>query len=898
MNSQLLKILLMGCIGTFFLTAKGPLSAQQAGLKFDSKPMKKNYKELILQAQKLYGEGAFPEALLRLEEASRMRNKISPGLRYRMACLYYLLKQEEKVISLLETKTTLKKFPETHLLLALSYKDLGQYYLAENHLLRYLESKRNPRRQEAALELADVYFLQEKFDRSESLLQQLIDEKPQEEYQLALAKTLIWKGDFQRAEKILRENRFEKENLALYAHLMGEIAFNRGEYEKAIELFQEARSSPNKRFDHLKSKISEKQILCHLFLADEWSSCPESRLWHLIQSRDPLLELARSPNPPLLPLAHYHISAFNLLGDPVSIRYANTLLEQAEQAESPKERPKTLYLLAQMALSDEERERITQELTSEDIHNPYVLRGWYLRGLRDLQHGKQYHSPKDLNRACFAFENIWKNCWEENRHLAVMAVQAQIEAYITENTKKSLKKALSLLDRILTRPDWETCPSKGELFYLQGLAAFKAGQLLEKESHLLLAENSFQEAINENSKPSSSYALFALGVIYTYREKWAEAEKKLLKLYEDDPGHPLSAEALFTASKCREKLNQDTSALLKVIYEDYPESPFAAEAYLSYYPYQEYIKGNEEALGHLSALPQIFPKSPWSIEAYYLIGLDRKRDLHSSSGKLLRSKDLASSIKAFKKALKLYKQLESENLLGEDPDYFFAISSRASIERALADLEVAENAQGTKRQIYLEYAKELLLGLIHDLQQPPYLFQNDPYLSMLEECEFTLATTYEKMGRDDEAQKVLLSMNRRFQDSVTTRGYYLSRMQYELGVIEKRSGKHQTALEYFKKAEDAAKGNILNSDQRLDIWIQQSLCLLDGGEPEQAMGILSQVINQDVASSQRLKAMYLRSEIYEQQGREELAVRQLEALSKQQGEWAAKAKEKLQAYDY
>ena len=60
------------------------------------------------------------------------------------------------------------------------------------------------------------------------------------------------------------------------------------------------------------------------------------------------------------------------------------------------------------------------------------------------------------------------------------------------------------------------------------------------------------------------------------------------------------------------------------------------------------------------------------------------------------------------------------------------------------------------------------------------------------------------------------------------------------------------------------------------------------------MKILSQVINEDAVSGLRLKAMYLRAEIYEEQGREELALKQLEALAKKGGEWSLKAKEKLE----
>ena len=59
------------------------------------------------------------------------------------------------------------------------------------------------------------------------------------------------------------------------------------------------------------------------------------------------------------------------------------------------------------------------------------------------------------------------------------------------------------------------------------------------------------------------------------------------------------------------------------------------------------------------------------------------------------------------------------------------------------------------------------------------------------------------------------------------------------------------------------------------------------------MWLLSQVINENAISGQRLKAMFLRAEVYELQGRKELAKKQLVALSLKGGEWGLQAKEKL-----
>ena len=56
---------------------------------------------------------------------------------------------------------------------------------------------------------------------------------------------------------------------------------------------------------------------------------------------------------------------------------------------------------------------------------------------------------------------------------------------------------------------------------------------------------------------------------------------------------------------------------------------------------------------------------------------------------------------------------------------------------------------------------------------------------------------------------------------------------------------------------------------------------------------LSDAVNDEAISGLRLKAMYLRAEVYALQGRTELAHKQLEAVSKKGGDWGKLAAEKL-----
>lgn len=94
----------------------------------------------------------------------------------------------------------------------------------------------------------------------------------------------------------------------------------------------------------------------------------------------------------------------------------------------------------------------------------------------------------------------------------------------------------------------------------------------------------------------------------------------------------------------------------------------------------------------------------------------------------------------------------------------------------------------------------------------------------------------------------------------------------------------------------AEKGgdSLLSTEEKLDLWIQESECCKAMNQTNKAMLILSKVINDNTISSLRVKAMYLRASIYAMQGRHDLARKQLAATATKGGEWANKAKLKLE----
>lgn len=328
------------------------------------------------------------------------------------------------------------------------------------------------------------------------------------------------------------------------------------------------------------------------------------------------------------------------------------------------------------------------------------------------------------------------------------------------------------------------------------------------------------------------------------------------------------------------------------MYEQYPNSPFAPEAYFTSFTYQDYVQGDRKAMHHLQGMQIRFPKSSYTINALYLLGLDYLRDRKTPEGRWIRKKSLTSAIDYFHQAEALFEELLSNKMIPQEAlPYYTYLRDRSVLERAMANLAIAEESAGAKRQIYLDYAVEVFQKII---QNTDYQINNN----IVEEAEYGLSQAYLKAKKDKDAEAVLDKMLARYKEMNVNRGYYLSRVWYDKGMLSMQRQQYPLAIEEFTLADQSGQGNLLTPDQLLDIWIQISLSYRSMGRYDQAMLTLSKVINENVISSLRIKAMYLRAEIYELQGRLDLARKQLESTAKKGGEWSAKAKEKLKEEYY
>ncbi len=330
-----------------------------------------------------------------------------------------------------------------------------------------------------------------------------------------------------------------------------------------------------------------------------------------------------------------------------------------------------------------------------------------------------------------------------------------------------------------------------------------------------------------------------------------------------------------------------------------------AEAYFSCYSYSEYLNGTTSSMEHLQQMNSKFPNSSFLILANYLIGLDNKRDKVTEEGLFLSSKDLKKSLEAFEKACEIFRLcFENETIETENLEDFCSIYYHSLLERAKIYSHLLEIHEESKKPLYLANAIEIYKTIIQDFENETHVLtqilkKKNPYPQLWEESEYGLTQLYLKNHLSKESEEILQNMRMRYDSSNITRGFFLSRVLYEQGMLAFQSMEYQTALILFIYSEEAAHPDYLTSEQMLELWILQSKCQKALGQLDQAMTTLSKVINHDSVSQLRLKAMFLRAEIYELQNRPELAIKQLEATAKKGGEWSIKAKEKLgRVYGY
>lgn len=616
-------------------------------------------------------------------------------------------------------------------------------------------------------------------------------------------------------------------------------------------------------------------------------------------------------------LIDFYLIKAKRLADQKAYSQAEQLLFQKQNLfSSPEEKKVALLKFAEAAPTYEKRQKLYQEITDAiDLTDAFKANVWFLKGMNDFQEGlihQKHCHPQQMDEcmhfATEAFAESAKLYQSLDSPHRAEALKYLSLAYVHQSNRDSIQRAWNTLNSLLAAPELiSKLESPEEIFCLAGWTAL---QHSERDIQKKMVELLEKMRVNFPS-PSSRWTPISLkleGLLLIQLGEWQQADALFAFLLKDPTQAHSPGEAWFWRAHCADQQEQAElkQYYLQQAYSLDPDSPYAPAAFFSYYSYRDYMRGQRKAIKHLQAMPSMYPNHPLLISAHFLMGLDHKKDHLSEEGQVVRRKDLTAAIEAFQLAESTFDTLHAKNLIpAADLPYFIQVRYRAQLERAQANFSIALQSKGGKREIYLEYAEGVFQQLIDDYSVPhplmkTWLTDQPSYPRGWAEAEYKLALILIERGKENAGEKILDSSLKHYREASVDQGYGPMRIWREKGRLAQKQKDQTKALDCFVKAEQMAADCLeLSADEKLDLWIQQSLCCKELNQLDEAMLLLSKVINDDVISSLRIKAMFLRAEIYELQNRPELALKQLEAASRKGGEWAQKAQKKLeQIYGY
>ena len=648
---------------------------------------------------------------------------------------------------------------------------------------------------------------------------------------------------------------------------------------------------------------------CELLLTP---SFPQDQIAPTLSQCEVLLEKLLSleaTDTSYLLLGHFYLIKAKVLQDSSYASKGLALLKHDKGGQDPEPLLDILLKYIESVQPYEERARLYDELLHSVFDSPHLTdKVLFLTGLNHLKEGLSYPQDPSLSspyfaKAALAFLTSSKHIRNSNT-FSTLKYQALAYALQIDPLKK--EEAWNILYDLVRDSSFSLQAEDGhQILYLMTWCAL----FLPKEKGLITQSLVDQDLSNSALSIDWKIRFLKLkGWLLQHFEEWEAADRVFSQLIQEFPHHQKLGEIWFWRAQGIQHLSPALAQrYFKEAYTQDVTSAFAPFAYFYSYSYQDYLKGDPKAFRHLEKMSSLFPSHPFTLIAHYLIGLYHKKNHFSEEGELIRRKDLTAAIDAFYLVETTSETLIKENRLPSlHFTYFLNLRYRAQFERAVAHLTIARNSQGAKKEIYLHYAENLFLELFETFVSPNslaarFLLSPDhPYPTLWKEIDFQLAQTYFLKSQLTKGEAILDEALKRYQMAGITHNYTLSRTWYEKGKCAQERKEFEKALEAFNASEQATdKGWGLSPDEKLEGWIQKSLCYFSLQNFDAGMQLLSQVINEPVISPLRIKAMFLRAEGYALQGRHELAIKQLEAAAKQEGKWAEQSRQKLkEAYGY
>lgn len=853
------------------------------------------YDELVRKAKLYLTAGIYPEAISLYEEIlTAIERNCYPKVKsrdallaktvcYRLAECHYLNANYEKSLSYLLTGNVDAVDREMIYLSALCYREKKEYEKALELFQNYThlgDSCDLDHYDHALYEIGHYFYQTGQLAKARLYFERLqqFNRKPSQLAALLLARIYIEEGEPKEVEKLLAPltDLLSTQDPLQYEcyYLRGLAAYELAAYSEARDFFE--RSLPCKKVGKWSSHSIYHLGWCYARLGDDPLKAEQVRRSFFNMAEESFTSLldSQQDEEACLSLAQLHVLAFRHFQQQESVEKLETLLQAKAEAFSLQGQIETLLLRAEVAPMYADKEHLYGLATADKFRKtPLYAQAWYCRGLNHFMQGLQdtcFPTPY-FEVAASAFEKAFHRIEKSDRHLAADILKMEAKANMCQHSPIT---SLALLEKLLVQFE-ERVEEREETLYLRGLLASQLPSL----SYFPVAEESLNQVIQYY--PHGKYrmeAIYALATLYYNNGHYEKAQKAFCRLATEFPQSSQAPDAWFWAAEAAALAGDNPIPLRRHVYEEYPSCPQAAEAYFRQYSYARYIEGGAEAIHHLKDFSSWFKDSPLEIVVYYLLGSHEEK--------------LENARAAFDQALASFSRYQKSCQSPDSAYIYFYYHTMLE----LADRYLKEPIQNAS----LEECERVLCSLVADFEQPEHalaslLKHKSPYPTPFEEGEFKLVQCYLKQGKESSAQKKLHEMLQHYDGAGIRDGYYLSQVWLEQGRLAMRCEDYDTALNCFDIALSCTPSD-QGDEHQLTLWLQQSACYREKKEYDLAMRLLSKVINAETASPLRLKAMYLRSEIYELEGRPELAIRQLEATAKKGGEWAQQAKETLRRH--
>lgn len=339
---------------------------------------------------------------------------------------------------------------------------------------------------------------------------------------------------------------------------------------------------------------------------------------------------------------------------------------------------------------------------------------------------------------------------------------------------------------------------------------------------------------------------------------------------------------------------EERAAFLAYLAERHQDHPLAKEAAFRRYTLKEYLSGGKPEMKHLEQYVSTWKDSPRIPLAYYLIGLDYKQDRKSTEGRWIRKKSFTKAIEAFTQVSSSFHALQQKKQIPKDQlESLTLLSFNAELETGLCNFLIAKESKAAKKEVYLEYSREIFAHLVSQLQpEANYLHTISNGWSLYMDAKLLLAEAEIELSSLDMGRRHLSDALEYLQRAGVKQGYYYAKAHYLTAGLCIQDSQYEEAMNHLLLAEQEDTG--FTTDEKLDGTIKKGLCLKSLGRLDDAMNVFSSVVNADAVSSLRVQAMLERAYIYKDQNRLDLYRKQLEALERMGGKWQAKAQQLLE----